>query len=334
MDISQLRPLGLGELLDRTFAYYRRHFWLFVGIMALPQVLTVLFGMMMTALEPRPMIPIQSPDPLAVLRQLGPLLAGLFAFVTAFSIGRFIVYGVALGATTEALSEVHLGRPASVRGAYAKLRGRVGSLIGLIVLLILIGAAVYTFVFAASIVMAFILGVLIGAVAGHLAGLTLTLVVGLTMVVTMVGAFVLGSAFLLRYGVAVPALVLENLSATQALRRSAMLTQGFRWNIFLILLLMIMINAVVVMLFQGPFLVAGAVLRHGLGVMPAWLRAPYVISAGLAGALSGPLLMIALSLVYYDTRVRKEGFDLEMMLSAIGPPSSPALPSPVPPGSP
>jgi hypothetical protein len=31
-----LRPLSLGEILDRTFSLYRRHFILFLGINAFP----------------------------------------------------------------------------------------------------------------------------------------------------------------------------------------------------------------------------------------------------------------------------------------------------------
>jgi hypothetical protein len=29
---AALRPMNLGEILDKTFAIYRRKFWLFVGI--------------------------------------------------------------------------------------------------------------------------------------------------------------------------------------------------------------------------------------------------------------------------------------------------------------
>jgi len=36
MAALDLRPLSLGELLDRTFFLYRRHFLLFVGIAAIP----------------------------------------------------------------------------------------------------------------------------------------------------------------------------------------------------------------------------------------------------------------------------------------------------------
>jgi hypothetical protein len=31
-----LRPLSLGEMLDRTFSLYRGHFWLFIGINSVP----------------------------------------------------------------------------------------------------------------------------------------------------------------------------------------------------------------------------------------------------------------------------------------------------------
>ena len=34
MNTFDLRPLSVGEILDRTFTLYRRHFWLFIGIAA------------------------------------------------------------------------------------------------------------------------------------------------------------------------------------------------------------------------------------------------------------------------------------------------------------
>ena len=37
----------------------------------------------------------------------------------------------------------------------------------------------------------------------------------------------------------------------------------------------------------------------------------------VAGALSSPLPTIAMSLVYYDERVRKEAFDLQLMMAGI-----------------
>ena len=40
-----LRPLTLGEILDRAFLLYRRHFLLFIGITAIPQMFGLAFGL-------------------------------------------------------------------------------------------------------------------------------------------------------------------------------------------------------------------------------------------------------------------------------------------------
>jgi len=39
----------------------------------------------------------------------------------------------------------------------------------------------------------------------------------------------------------------------------------------------------------------------------------------LSTSLVGPLVTIALTLVYYDQRVRREGFDLQLMMAALQP---------------
>jgi len=41
MSQVDLRPLSMGELLDRTFSLYRRHFPLFIGIAAIPHLLVL-----------------------------------------------------------------------------------------------------------------------------------------------------------------------------------------------------------------------------------------------------------------------------------------------------
>ncbi|PYV11272.1 MAG: hypothetical protein DMG23_04795, partial [Acidobacteria bacterium] len=51
MATPDLRPLSFGELLDRTFSLYRRHFWVFVGIMAIPQLFIVAWAMLWQSLQ-------------------------------------------------------------------------------------------------------------------------------------------------------------------------------------------------------------------------------------------------------------------------------------------
>src|SRR5580693_2432562 len=39
-----LRPMSLGEVLDRTFSLYKRNFWLFAGIVSLPYLLLLVIN--------------------------------------------------------------------------------------------------------------------------------------------------------------------------------------------------------------------------------------------------------------------------------------------------
>jgi len=46
-----LRPLSLGELLDRAFTLYRRHFWLLVGITAVPSAFGLVIALSVVSLQ-------------------------------------------------------------------------------------------------------------------------------------------------------------------------------------------------------------------------------------------------------------------------------------------
>lgn len=45
-----------------------------------------------------------------------------------------------------------------------------------------------------------------------------------------------------------------------------------------------------------------------------------LMASFLASTLAGPIATIAIALIYYDERVRKEAFDLQLMMEAIGMP--------------
>jgi len=314
MTATELRPLSLGELLDRTFSYYRQHFWLFMGIMAIPQVLTVALTLSFQLIPPgAPPAPVEQGNPTEVVKMLAPALLTIFAFLILFLIVSFLIYAIALGATTFALSEVHLGRAVTVGSAYQSLRGKILRLIGLVFTFLLIAFGIYLAIAGGAMLLAIVMVPVmrsVGAGAGILLGVVM---VGLIVVVFLVG-LIGGVIFLLRYGVAVPALVLENIGVAQALKRSAFLTRRYKGQIFLIGLLMYLVTGVVAIVFQAPFFVAALLMGFKFGVMPIWLRVPQAVMGGAGGALSGPLLMIALALAYYDTRVRKEGFDLQLLM--------------------
>jgi len=319
MDAIELRPLTLGELLDRAFTLYRRDFWLYVGIMAIPAALTVPFTVLIFSAQN------------AGAAGATPSLAniGWLIFVgLTFLVLSGIVYPMAMGATTFAVSQSYLGQTATVRGAYGKVRGKVGRIWTAVFVAWL---RAFGMIFLIALGAGIILGV-VSAIVGVMArGRSPQLIGG----VVLVGAFlvylvalVLGGVWALRYAVCIPALLLENLGSLESLRRSVQLTQNRRWQIFVAVLLAGIIGYVGVLVFQGPFFVT-MMFAQRAGRVPPWITFSYAVSGAVGGAITGPVLIIVLVLLYYDTRIRKEAFDLQFMMSTLDNPA-PAQGTPSP----
>lgn len=319
MDTFELRPLTLGELLDRAFSLYRRNFSLFVGIMAVPAALTVPFSVLFFMN--------QGAGSSGATPSAGNVAWVIFLVLT-FLILSIVVYPMAMGAATFAVSHSYLGQSITVREAYGKVRGKVGRILGAaavwglrvagVMLLIAIGAGIIVGVVAAL--------MRVAAPGRPAPLLTGVIVVGAMLV--YLAAFALGGAWALRYAVCIPALLLENLGSLASLRRSVQLTEKRRWPIFVAVLLAVIIGYVGVLVFQGPFFVT-MMFTAGAGQVPQWIPFAYAVSGAIGGAITGPVLIIVLVLLYYDTRIRKEAFDLQFMMSTLDRPA-PAQGTPSP----
>jgi hypothetical protein len=55
-----------------------------------------------------------------------------------------------------------------------------------------------------------------------------------------------------------------------------------------------------------------------------WLNLIGAVTGALAGAVSGPVMIIAFAVLYYDVRIRSEGLDLQIIMSKLGTPPAPA----------
>jgi hypothetical protein len=305
-----LRPLTLGELLDRSFGLFRRHFWLFVGLMALPSILIVLVNILVLVVPEFP-DDIAEPNTLLMLAVMGTAVGvGLF-------VAYFVSYMVTLGATTVAVSELYVGRTATIASAYAYVRGHIGRLV---LLMILIGLRLMGLVF---------LVVVIFTVIGVAAALVLGPLAAIIPVVGVIGGILAAFLFSLRYAVAVPAVVLEHTTAGQAVRRSVMLTRDNLFRTGVITVFAIVISYAALAVFQIPFLVAAGIAgpesRTGF-----WLSLVGTVTGAIGSAITTPLMIIALALLYYDLRIRKEGLDLQIMMANLDhtPPPDPAAPVP------
>jgi hypothetical protein len=296
-----LRPLTLGELLDRAFLLYRRNFWHFFGIMAIPACL---------------IIPMQ----FFYLRSRGaPFLSNRpspQAHITAHAFGDlfvyWIVYSVVQAAMTHAVADAYVGRSSTVREAYGKIRGRLWKVIG-----VTLGAGIRVFgLTLLLILLALIVGVSVVAAvtSGNVPSSSPIVIIVAVVIVSCGIAF--GLWVSVRYAVSLPVVLLEEITARAAIRRSVQLSRGRRGQIFVAILFGIVVSYAAAMLFQGPFYAAIFVMRM-TGHLPNWLILAMSVSGSIGGAVAGPLLMIVLVLCYYDLRIRKEGFDLQHMMTLL-----------------
>ncbi|HET9423822.1 MAG TPA: hypothetical protein VFO55_00515 [Gemmatimonadaceae bacterium] len=98
----------------------------------------------------------------------------------------------------------------------------------------------------------------------------------------------------------IPVVVLENRGFTAAFSRAAQLSDGMKWHILSAIGLVVLIRVIV---------------EIGIAVVAQLIPMPELrfVAVAAAAMLIYPLLGIAEALVYYDIRIRKEGFDIEMM---------------------
>lgn len=298
-----VRPLTLAELLDRSFSTYKRHVWLFVGIMAVPAVLALVYSVLMQFIQywTGPMAPNMTPE-MALWKVLPTLAAGLIFLVVYMVASAF-----ALGATTVAVARIYNDQSIDVAGSYRAVQHMGWRLVGLLVWAsVRVGLVWFGL---------FMLAGIIAAISALLSPILSALILFGGFAVAMAG----GTYFAVRYALCVPAAVLEDLSPNRAIARSVQLTEDYRGRVFLILLCAIIIAYAAAALLQGPFMV-GAIIA-GPGTITALTLNIIGAILGTAGStFTGPIMIIGLAMAYYDLRIRKEALDLQMMLASLDAP--------------
>jgi len=257
-----LRPLSLGEILDRTFTIYRRNFLLFVGIIAIPQLMVLAFNLGQTFIKGSSFPKVASIGSGALLVILG--IAGIVVYVVA--------YLFAHGGTVYAVSDLYLGRPTSIGASLRRMRGQAGTLLGVS---LLNGLATF-------------------------AGLILLIIPGIYIAC--------------RLATCIPAALLENLGPRESLERSFTLTKDNAGRSFVIYLLYLSILYGLLLLCAFPFLIAIGLSAKNPGMLKVWVAFSQ-FGTSLATVLVTPIFTIATTVFYYDLRVRKEAFDLQMMMN-------------------
>ena len=309
-----LRPLSLGEILDRIFTLYRSRFWLFAGIsMIAAAVQTVAQAISLTTAQ---RLAARTPAPPG--QGLGAALLGLreasAAQLPAYLVLLvfFLVSAVTQAGTALALTQVYMHRATGVRLAMGQVLPRWYRWIG--IALWQVGSMVWAPVAAA------VPAVLLLGFGVRLNNTGLIFTGGFLLLLAVFGGFPVGVLFYLRNGLATPAAVTEGLSIRAAMRRSKVLAAGAKGRVFVVLLI------------AGSLLEVAAVLQLPISFLMIFApHQQHSLARGIGllitftgHTLVAPVALIGLTLVYFDQRVRKEALDLELLLeSARVPPPAP-----------
>lgn len=283
---TALRPMNTGEILDRTFNLYRNNFPLFAGIALLPPALNL-------ALNVTQLITTQFASGINAVVISGLSSAGLFV---VYLLGTI----VAAAATVHAVSMVHLGQGTTIGASYRGIQPYFWRLVGLGVLLVLLGVAL---------ALPFIVLLALSFGMREYAALF-----GALTALAVLAFIVLGIHFYARFSVSMSALVLEKVGAVQAMRRSMFLTKGASGRIWLMIILTGIIAFAVAFALEIPVLL----LLNAKIISLFTFRLLIALVSFIAGTVVGPVSSISLVLIYYDQRIRREAFDLQIMMDALG----------------
>ena len=294
-----IQPMGIGEILDRSFRLLRQHFLLFFFILLIPQGTFFLF-------KKSTQIFLGGQVQQEVTAGMGMGLG--VSFILAVMVMMILQFW-AQGALIHAVSETYLGHESTLATSYGAMRSRLGRLLGTMFLMgILIGMLPALL----GIGMAIAIPLLSAMGFGGTPTAILSIVLALTGIIWFFH-------LLLNWLLVDKVVVLEGKGWRSALRRSKELMntrseQGF-WKrpknkAGLILLLGFLIGVGIHLLFQVPGLLTQMFVPMNLAGLTLTLQ--QVLNV-IATSLATVFTAIAMILFYYDIRLRSEGFDLKAM---------------------
>jgi hypothetical protein len=318
-----LRPMALGEILDRSLEIYRRQFGLFVGLAFFPALAAAAIEIIEYSLwgaYPRGTLEIVPGIEVAELAwMLGFYHFGLFfqllvwPAITAMASPSFLGSGDAI----------------SINSAFSLARQRWRGWVGISALLVVLVLVVPEVTGAAI----FIGTAAVSSEVLKFSEASMEMFLPPLLIVVSVSAWLAIGWMTAVFGIAIPSRKLEGLGIRRAIRRGRRLSRGSRLRILVVwtmpalltfILELVLTRAVAVFRSGCPALIDDRLILFRI---LAWKGS--CLSSGVVEEIRafgealviGPLMPvfpIALTVFYYDQRIRQEGFDIERMMEAAG----------------
>lgn len=280
-DDRRYRPMGTADLFDEAFDLYKKNFILFLGAAALSFVPLQLFLSIYNYGANESFLAefVQAAGSLDMGRALEVIWEYLQKSYVVVPI-YFIVFSLMTGALTAAVSARYLNRPMTIFGAYRAAISRW--------LPLLTSMAIYD------------------------------ISIAICFMVCMAPAVFPAVIFLFTPQAA----IVEGKAGFRALSRAKQLLSGNGGRVFVALLLLGALYAAVTFAIEAPLsLFADKLVTSSLPLLPALATHQQLadqIASQLTGLLVLPFVASVVTVLYYDLRIRKEGFDMDVLAASLG----------------
>jgi len=309
-DAFILAPLSAGDIIDRAVRLYRQHFVTLLRIVLAPSLIAYAGGIAYTVGAQNIS---QTQGDLHFLINTTLLVGG----ITAYLAGKVAFFAL-IGGTSRSLVNYFLdSSPLRARDVYRVVRERLWPLVGATVTVLVLMISVLSLV---TIVAVLILAAYASSSAWLLRGMPYWVQVIFHLVFVSLIAGIFLALFLLIYLrlVYVPqALMVEEKGVFSAISRSFTLAGRDVRRIGAIFLFDIYVTWSVLLLLIIPL--GWYAYLNGVDITPLgpekplWYSISYQTLAQLSEILLAPIAMLGFTLLYIDSRVRKEGFDIELL---------------------
>jgi len=316
-DSFTLAPMSAGDIIDRAARLYRRNFWALLRIVLGPSLMgyagTVLYS-----------LGIRNFSKMYGANQVALSMLMVVGGVCLWVLGKAAFYAVLGGASRSLVDYLFEGKPILARDVYRLMLRRLGSLVGALFMVFLLLGGTGVVILIAVLILArvgvFVAPMFSGA-PNWLQGL---LAFGYVVFVGLVGL----AMTMLVYSrvVYVPqVMMVEGKGAFSSISRSFSLAGKEIWRITALVLFWLYVAwSAWSLLFSTLWAIAswwGVDPNPFNQNNPFWFIIAYQTLAPVSEILIAPVAMLGLTLLYLDSRVRKEGFDVELLANRLMPPT-------------
>jgi len=312
--IIPLRPLSIGDIYQGAFAAIKTNARTMFGFTAalLGVVLVISIGINYAIIN---LVLPNYLSPSSPYAAVFTSLSGSFSQLGG-SLLQVLATVLLSGLIVVAVSRSVLGRVASSKEVWERTKSKFLPLIGLNIITSIISGLMMII----GIVVFFVLLASVASTAKTDREFLQDLGVSLVgLLILMVISALVSSYLSIKFSVASPAMVLENLGVFAAIGRSWSLTRGNFWRLFGINILTAIITSMVAGIFGGIAGALGAIFVVVGSSSPedvlASLNTTYILTmvmSTIAQLLILPFTSSVNALLYIDLRMRKEGLDVEL----------------------